>query len=162
MKKVTVFLLLSVSFVVFISFNREYEPANEVPYPEGYRKWRHIKTGILRSASPDFQSNTGFHHIYANDKAMKGYTSGKFPEGTILVFDVLEAVEKGGNTDEGERKVIDVMIKDSTKFLSTGGWGYEEFKGNSRTERVLTEAVRMKCISCHARQKDNVFSDLRE
>jgi hypothetical protein len=54
------------------------------------------------------------------------------------------------------------MLKDSLKYASTGGWGYEEFKGNSKTERVLTETVRSACFKCHSQVNDYIFSDLRE
>jgi hypothetical protein len=134
-----------------------------VPYPEGYRKWTHIGTGLVGPANRNFQLAGGFHHIYANDKAMEGYAIGNFPEGSIFVFDVLEGIEKDGNTAAGKRRHIDVMIKDSIKYRSTGGWGFEEFKGDSKTERVLTEARRTDCFNCHqARQKDYIFSDWRE
>ena len=133
-----------------------------VPYPEGFRKWTHIKTGLIGPDNPAFQTTGGFHHIYANEKAMGGYTSGYFPDGSVLVFDVLEAVESNANVTEGKRRHIDVMVKDSVRFKSTGGWGYEEFKGNSKTERVLTETVRTQCFTCHTKQKDYIFSDLRE
>ena len=133
-----------------------------VPYPEGYRKWSHIKTGLVGPTDPNFNTIGGFHHIYANDKAMEGYATGNFPQGSIFIFDVLEGIERNGNTAEGKRRLLDVMIKDSIKYSSTGGWGYEEFKGNSKTNRTLTEARRLQCINCHNQQKDHVFSELRE
>jgi hypothetical protein len=40
-----------------------------------------------------FKSTGGFPHIYANDKAMQGYASGYFPQGSIFVFDVIDGVE---------------------------------------------------------------------
>lgn len=54
------------------------------------------------------------------------------------------------------------MIKDSIRYRSTGGWRYQEFKGNSKTEQVLTESRRTQCFNCHTTQKDYIFSDLRE
>lgn len=149
-------------FFFGISFTIHPATDNKVPYPEGYRKWTHIKTGLIGPSSPAFKSTGGFHHIYANDKAMQGFTTGNFPEGSIFVFDVLEGIESNGSTIEGNRRHIDVMAKDSTQYISTGGWGYEEFKGNSQTERVLTEAIRTNCFNCHTQQKDFIFSDWRK
>jgi hypothetical protein len=133
-----------------------------VPYPEGYRKWTHIKTAIVGPQSPDFRSTGGFHHIYANEKAMEGYLTGNFPGGSVIVFDVLEAkVQENSNTNEGNRRHIDVMVKDSIKYNTTGGWGYEEFEGNSKTERIATPEIQTQCSNCHAAQKDHVFSTYR-
>jgi hypothetical protein len=162
MKKRKIVILVTMLFTFGAGFTIHPYADETVPYPEGYRKWVHIKTGLIGPTSPSFQTTGGFHHIYANDKAMAGYTLGNFPEGSIIVFDVLEAIEKNGNTTEGKRRHVDVMIKDSIKYRSTGGWGYEEFKGNSKTERVLTETVRTQCFNCHTSEKDHVFSNLRE
>ena len=162
MKKYLSVIVVIMLFILGAGFTIYPSADDAVPYPEGYRKWTHVKTGLIGPTSPGFQFNGGFHHIYANDKAMQGYTTGKFPENSIVVFDVLEAVEKNGSTDESQRRHIDVMIKDSTRYSSTGGWGYEEFKGDSKTERVLTETVKVRCFNCHAKQKDYVFSDWRE
>ncbi|MBO9562544.1 MAG: cytochrome P460 family protein [Niastella sp.] len=161
MKKYPVVILVITLFTMTAGFI--IRPSDDlVPYPEGYRKWVHIRTGLIGPSHPGFQSNGGFHHIYGNDKAMEGFVSGQFPEGAVLVFDVIEALEKGGSTTEGQRRHVDVMVKDSTKFSNTGGWGYEEFKGNSKTERVLTETVRMQCFKCHTSQNDFVFSEWKE
>ena len=137
---------------------------DEVPYPEGYRMWTHVKTGLVGPSSPFFQFAGGYHHIYANEKAMVGYTTGKFADGSIVVFDVLDTKEQNGNTAENGRKHIDVMVKDSVKYVNTEGWGFEEFAGDSHTQRVLTPVAKMQCFNCHARRKTNdyVFSSFRE
>ena len=134
----------------------------EVPYPEGYRMWTHVKTGLIGPANPNFKFSGGYHHIYANPKAMQGYTTGYFPNGAVLVFDVLDAKEQNGNTLESTRNHVDVMVKDSLKYAATGGWGYEEFKGDSHTERLLTPAVKTQCFNCHSQKGDFVFSEFRK
>lgn len=161
MKKYFIVVLVTQLFILTAGFI--IRPSdNAVPYPEGYRKWVHIRTGLIGPAHPGFQFSGGFHHIYGNDKAMEGYRTGKFPEGAVFVFDVIEAIEKGGSTTEGQRRHVDVMVKDSLRYTSTGGWGYEEFKENSKTERMLTEAVRAQCFKCHTSQNDFVFSEWQE
>lgn len=114
--------------------------------------------------SPFFARVGGLHHIYANEKAMEGYRTGRFPEGSVLVFDVFETQEAAGATLEGPRRFIDVMQKDSKRFAATGGWGYEEFKGDSQTERALTPKTAQECHACHAAAKDydSVFSRFRK
>ena len=140
---------------------KQHPVQKDVPYPEGYRMWTHIKTGLIGPNNPFFTSSGGYHHIYANVKAMEGYTLGRFPEGSILVFDVLDTKAQNGNTLEGTRKHIDVMVKDSLKYLTTGGWGFEEFNADSHTERSLTDAAKIQCFNCHAKREDYVFSEFR-
>lgn len=139
-------------------------PGHKVAYPRGYRQWVHVKSALVGPQSPFHETVGGLHHIYANEKAMEGYRSGKFSEGSILVFDVLETRESAGTTIEGPRRFIDVVEKDSKRFSSTGGWGYEEFKGDSQTQRTLTAEGVQKCHNCHAGAKDNssVFSRFRK
>jgi hypothetical protein len=55
------------------------ESPEKVPYPEGYRRWTHVRSGLTGPESPDYQLTGGLHHIYANDKAMEGYEAGRFP-----------------------------------------------------------------------------------
>ncbi|HEY4326691.1 MAG TPA: cytochrome P460 family protein [Mucilaginibacter sp.] len=136
---------------------------NDVPYPEGYRSWAHVKTALIQKGSPAFVHWGGFHHIYGNAKAIDGYKAGKFDDGSILVFDVLEATSRDSVVSEGKRRLIDVMVKDAQKFKTTGGWGYEEFAGDSKTDRRIGAMAVTSCYNCHAQQKanDNVFSGLR-
>jgi hypothetical protein len=138
--------------------------AGEIAYPADYRKWVHVKTTIVGPQSPFFQAGGGIHHIYANSRAMEGYESGKFPDGSVLVFDLLDTKESDGLIVEGARQRIDVMVKDSQRFSSSGGWGYERFLGDSTTERPLTEEHRGLCFSCHQQRKahDFVFSVYRK
>jgi hypothetical protein len=133
----------------------------EVPYPEGYRDWRHVKSMVIGKGHPLFDAFGGIHHIYANDLALKGYAAGKFPDGSVLVFDLLEARAEGGATIEGARKVLGVMHKDMKRWAATGGWGFEGFKGDSRTDRAVGAAGAAKaCFECHTSEKgrDYVFS----
>jgi len=162
MKKMSILLLLGAVCIAFISFSPTHTPSAEMPYPEGYRKWTHIKTEIIGPDNPAFKTFGGFHHIYANEKAMTGYETGHFPEGSVIVFDVLEALKKdNSDTYEGKRRHIDVMVKDSSKYAATGGWGFDEFKGDSKTERNITPAMQTQCFKCHATQKDLIFSTWR-
>ena len=163
MRKTIITVLSVTALVVFgsFTFNRSAEDP-EVAYPEGYRMWAHIKTGLIGPSNPGFKFAGGFHHIYANAKAMQGYTSGYFAEGAVLVFDVLDAKEQQGETQESNRNHVDVMVKDSLKYATTGGWGYEEFKGDSHTERLLTPVMKTQCFTCHSTKPDFVFSEFRK
>jgi hypothetical protein len=136
----------------------------QVSYPEGYRGWRHISSMVIEAGHPLYASFGGLHHLYANDMAMQGYRSGKFPDGSIIVFDLSEAAAADHAITAGKRKVVGVMLKHAKKFASTGGWGFEGFAGDSKTERVVGANAATACFCCHASQKssDFVFSRYRE
>jgi len=136
-----------------------------VAFPEGYRNWFHVKSATVNEGNKAFARFGGIHHIYANAQAVKGFQAGTFPDGAVLVFDVLEL--KTNNEDktgaEGPRRMIDVMAKDAVRFKSTGGWGFEEFQGDGKTEGSLTDTAATACAACHANRKDHdsVFSSIR-
>lgn len=142
----------------------EKSPAGRVKYPEGYRGWIHLKSMVIHEKShPLFDSFGGIHHVYVNSKgARAARAGGPYPDGAILVFDLLEAKAEGGAMVEGSRKFIGVMAKDSKTYPETGGWGFEAFRGNSRDDRLVTEP-KGQCFACHQAQKakDYVYSEYR-
>jgi len=136
-----------------------------IAFPEGFREWVHAKSGVIDDPKhPAFARFGGVHHIYANPAAMQGYRDGRFADGAILVFD-LHTLEKqpDGSVDQGARRHVDVMVKDIERFAATGGWGYEEFMGDTRVP-TLSPKARAGCAACHSTRKssDSVFSDFRE
>jgi hypothetical protein len=138
--------------------------AADVPYPAGYRDWHHVKSMVINQGHPLYDAFGGIHHLYANRKALEGYSKGRFPNGAVIVFDLLEAKSADNAVTEGTRKVVGVMHKDSRKYAATGGWGFEGFKGDSRTERAVGKNAATACYECHTAQKDKdfVFSTLRQ
>jgi Cytochrome P460 len=137
--------------------------AQDVPYPNGYRDWHHVKSMVISPSHALHDAFGGIHHLYANKKAQRGYTQGKFADGSVIVFDLLEANDGGNALVEGKRKVVGVMHKDSKHYAATGGWGFEGFKGDSKTDRAVGSNATSACFNCHEPQKkhDYVFSDLR-
>lgn len=138
------------------------EPA--VPYPEGYRDWHHVKSMVIEEGHPLFEAFGGIHHLYANEAAMGGYKAGAFPDGAVIVFDLLEATRSDNAVIEGARKVVGVMHKDAARYAATGGWGFEGFAGGDRAKGVVGDDAADACFACHAPEKDHdyVFSRLRD
>lgn len=135
-----------------------------VPYPEGYRDWQHVKSMVIQPGHPLYESFGGIHHLYANRKALQGYKTGRFPDGAVIAFDLLEAKSEGNAIVEGSRKVLGTMHKNSRQYKDTGGWGFEGFKGGSKTERAVGPNAATACYQCHTQQKDKdfVFSATRD
>lgn len=138
--------------------------AAEVPYPTGYRNWTHVKSMVIEPGHPLHANFGGIHHLYANARAMEGYKSGHFRDGSVIVFDLLEADAADHAISEGKRKVVGVMHRDARQYATTGGWGFEGFAGGDRTRRAVGNDAKTACFGCHAphRQTDYVFSSWRE
>jgi len=153
---ITIFLVFSISIITVCG-------EEKIPYPKGYRDWHHVKSMLIYdSKHPLFNPFGGIHHIYVNKKGLEGYKKGgPFPDGTIIVFDLLEAKEDNGTYVEGPRKLIGVMYKDSKKFKETGGWGFDAFEKDTKNSLVKDGGV--SCYNCHLSQKerDFVFSKYR-
>lgn len=135
-----------------------------VPYPKGYRHWAHVKSMLIQPGHALYDTFGGIHHLYANKLAEKGYASGNFPDGAVIAFDLLEAVSADNTVQEGPRKVLGVMLKDSRRYKDTGGWGFEGFKGDSTSGRAVGANAATACYQCHTAQKDKgyVFSSMRK
>ena len=136
----------------------------EVPYPTGYRDWHHVKSMVIEQGHPLFESFGGIHHLYANQAAIEGYQADRFPDGAVIAFDLLEAVQADHAVTEGPRKVLGVMHKDAQQYASTGGWGFEGFGGGDPSDRVVGTNAASACFACHQPQQDQdyTFSRLRD
>ena len=143
-----------------LSFSRTNEPESSIGFPKDYRKWVHIKSTLLGEDHPNVRYR-GYNHIYANDLAFKGYETGYFPEGSTIVLDVVAATAADKALVEGKHALIDIMVKDSVRFASTGGWQFAEFDGNGVPIQLSAEQV-LTCYRCHQRPNDRVFCDFRK
>lgn len=158
-------LLMTGVLAAAIAMQAEDKP--EVPYPAGFRGWQHVKSIVVGAEHPTFAKRGGIHHYYANEKAMEGYRTGKFPDGSVIVDEGIftkdgEGLAKG-ITLEGDRRRVEVMVKNSALYKDTGGWGFEAFERDERSGR-LQASGRAECHTCHlqAKERDYVFSSVRK
>ncbi len=156
------YLLISTLTVFALFSNQAFADNSTVEYPEGYRSWTHVKSMLIEPGHPLENPFQGIHHLYGNDKAINGYKTGDFPDGSVIVFDLLGYSQKGHAIQEGKRKLVGVMVKNSNNYKSTGGWGFEGFSGNSKSKRLVGDGGKS-CFLCHTSQKKNgfVFSKIR-
>lgn len=138
-------------------------PQDAVTFPDAYRTWAHVKSVLVGPESALFETEAGIHHIYANEKALRGYRTGTFPDSSIIVYDLLETRVVEGNTIEGPQRRVDVMVKDRERYRATGGWGFGRFFGGNRKESVLSAESMTDCYACHSQRQesDGVFSQFR-
>ena len=106
--------------------------------------------------------------ILGNDVAVKAAREGKlpYPDGAIVAriawsYEPLAESEKAFGHPQSfvagqPKNGVQFMVKDSTKYASTGGWGYAQFDDG----KPAREAVHNACFACHAivKERDFVFN----
>ena len=105
--------------------------------------------------------------MLGNDTAIKAYREGMlpFPDGTIIArlsWRYVSSAENnkvfGGEQSyvAGEPINVQLMVKDSKKYVSTGGWGFAQFKDGKPDEKAQLKT----CFPCHepAKARDFVFT----
>jgi hypothetical protein len=72
-----------------------------------------------------------------------------FPDGSILVklaYKRVQSNEFPAAFVPGSPTTVQVMVKDSKRYASTGGWGFGRFLGGVPVD----EAQHRTCFACHA------------
>jgi len=133
------------------------EPADNIKPPTGYRNWFHVNTLIVDKASPLFEALGGMHNVYVNsvgEAALK--KGGPYPNRSTFTTDLHEFMVSDGSYVEGPRKALAVMVKDSKKYASTGGWGFQLWAGGDPKKPIVTDAAKQ-CFECHQPKKDQDY-----
>ncbi len=142
----------------------EAAPIFGIQMPPGYRDWRLISVAHEEGKLNDLRA------ILGNDAAIKASREGKlpYPDGTIIArlawsYDASEE----NNRVFGRRQSfvagppkngVQFMVKDASKYASTGGWGFGHFDENDG--KPANEAVLNTCFPCHQaiKARDLVFT----
>jgi hypothetical protein len=129
--------------------------------PHGYRDWKWIavahEAGNLNSLGA----------VLGNDVAINAYREGKlpFPDGTIIAALHYRNVPSEENNKvfgraqsfvPGPPTNIQFVVKDSTKYAATGGWGFAHFQDGKPGDAAFMKS----CFPCHEKAKasDLVFT----
>ena len=128
-------------------------PIFGVKIPEGYRHWE------LIAPSHEEGNFNELRGILGNDVAVKAYRDGvlPFPDGAMfakLAWKRVQSTEFGTAFAPGHTTTVQIMVKDSTKYASTGGWGFGRFIDGAAVDKAQHET----CFGCHkANVKDHDF-----
>jgi len=133
-------------------------PIFGVKIPAGYRGWELI--------APSHEAG-GFNElrgILGNAVAIEAYREGTvpFPDGAILAklaWKQEPSTEFDGAFVPGRATTVQIMVKDSRKYASTGGWGFGRFVDGKPVDRAQHET----CFGCHqanVKNHDFVFTRL--
>jgi Cytochrome P460 len=134
----------------------EGSPIFGVTIPDGYRHWEMI------APSEETGSLDELRAILGNDLSVKAYREGTLPfsDGAILAKLAWKQVRSGEFRPAfvpGPATTVQIMVKDSKKFASTGGWGFGRFIDG----KPVAEAQHKTCFPCHeanVKQHDFVFT----
>lgn len=131
--------------------------------PSDYRDWKLISVAREEGQLDDIRA------ILGNDIAIRASREGTlpFPDGSIIVrlawsCDVSEENNRAFGSDQSyvaghPKNGVQFMVKDSTKYASTGGWMYAQFDDG----KPLTDAAQLNsCLACHTfiKSRDFVFT----
>ena len=142
------------------------QSAPPVPFPDGYRSWHVVKWMTVGPDHRTFARRGGMHHYYANPKAIEGYRTGVFPNGSVIVVEAVWTKDGEGDAKglvlEGTRRFLEVMVKDDRLYGETSGWGFERYEAEETSGR-LTMTERSQCHQCHSKRQDRdlVFTSLK-
>jgi hypothetical protein len=121
----------------------EGSPIFGVTVPAGYRQWELI--------APSHETGLDeFRAILGNDISMKAYREGAlpFPDGAMLAklaWKHVPSAEFDGAFVPGPATTVQFMLKDSKKYVATGGWGFGRFVDG----KPVDEAQHTTCFPCH-------------
>lgn len=133
-------------------------PIFGITIPPGYRDWKLISVAHEAGNLNDLRA------ILGNDAAIKAYRDGRlpFPDGAIIVRLAWNYVPSEENNKAFGRQQsfvagpptnIQFMVKDSTKYADTGGWGFAQFKDGKPADETLLKT----CFPCHVPAKDRDY-----
>ncbi len=128
--------------------------------PAGYRDWRLISVAREEANLNDLRA------ILGNDIAIEAYRQGKLPlpDGTIIARLAWSYVPSEENNKvfgrpqsfvAGAPTNVQFMVKDSKKYMPTGGWGFAQFNDGKPDDVAVQD-----CFSCHVpvKARDFVFT----
>lgn len=135
--------------------------AAPITLPLHYRDWRLVSVAHEAGKLNDLRA------VLGNDLAIDAYRKGDsvFPDGAIIArlawtYTPSEDNNKAFGQEQsfvaGAPTNVQLMVKDTKRFASTGGWGYAQFTDG---KPAAIDPVKS-CYSCHtpAKQHDYVFT----
>ncbi|MGA2998965.1 cytochrome P460 family protein [Bradyrhizobium sp.] len=133
-------------------------PIFGVTIPQGYRQWEMIAPA--EEAAPLNELRV----VLGNETAITAYRNGAlpFPDGAVLVklaWKRVQSSEFEPASVPGSATTVQVMVKDSRKYPSTGGWGFGRFVNGKPADEAQHET----CFACHeagVKNHDFVFTRL--
>ncbi len=141
-----------------ISRPYKFDKSGNLEQPKGYREWIFVGSPVtpndMNSGKAAFPE---FHHVYIPSDAYNVYKStGAFPNGTILVKELLSVGDKqapsGKGYFNGDFIGLEATIKDTKRFKDEpGNWAYFSFTTpiGQPHKKIAKAFGKNKCNFCH-------------
>ncbi|WP_263383710.1 cytochrome P460 family protein [Granulicella arctica] len=128
-----------------------YTSDGQLRYPEHYREWVYLTSGVNMSYNPKAQADghTMFDNVFVNPSAWRAFQQvGTWPDGTVMVLENRggesgKSINKHGQTQSVEVMGMEIHVKDARL---KGGWGFFEFD-NQVSARLTPRPA--SCYTCH-------------
>jgi len=120
--------------------------------PTNYREWIYLSSGVDMSYTANPANMTMFDNVFVNPEAYRSFVAtGTWPDKTVLVLEVREAMSKGSINQSGHYQGTHVMgfevhVKDEARF--PGKWGFFDFDAPGANGTLFPQTA--SCYSCHA------------
>lgn len=149
-------------------FSPYVDEQGNISLPEHFRGWQFLGTWGVATDEDDAVGSKGFHNVYTQPETAATFRStGQFPDGAVLVKELLKATTDTMTTGEisyaAETEGWFIMIKDTEgRFegnpLWGDAWGWALFNADEPTKTV-TEDYEDDCLPCHqpAKQDDWIY-----
>ena len=128
-----------------------YTSDGRLMFPENYREWVYLSTGIDMNYRPDAgMGHSMFDNVFVNPEAYKAFqATGTWPDKTMLILEVRAAgskssINKAGHYQTTELMGREVHVKDEARF--DGKWAFFGFENEGPAKMFMKE---MTCYSCH-------------
>ena len=153
-----ILLITSLLFIITgVSHSKTISPVpNGINYPEGLKNWRIISSSYRTD-------NDTQRVILGNSIAKNATNSGQtkpWPKGSILA----KLVWKNKKLQKWDKAIVpgefvhaEIMVKDASKYKSTGGWGFARWKGLTLQPYGKDKTFAQQCYSCHTTAKDEDY-----
>jgi hypothetical protein len=130
-----------------------YTGDGRLKFPENYREWVYLSTGIDMSYGPaSDMGHSMFDNVFVNPESYKAFlATGTWPDKTMLVLEVRgaankNAINKAGHYQTPEIMGLEIHVKDEARFMETGKWAFFGFDSGEPSKMDPKE---MDCYSCH-------------
>jgi hypothetical protein len=128
-----------------------YTADGRLVFPENYREWIYLTTGMDMDYNPDpaMAGHSMFDNVFVNPEAYKFFVAtGTWPDKTMLVLEGRMAGNKGSINKSGHFQTNDVMMRSvhvkDARF--PGSWAFFAYDQGKPTKQIPKEA---ECYSCH-------------
>jgi hypothetical protein len=135
----------------------QFDKDGNILQPKGYREWVYVGCPVTPNDMNDGKATfPEFHSVYINPDSFKVYEkTGKFPEGTVMVKELINVGAKKAPSGNGYFMDgfygLECAVKDSKRFPNEPGhWAYFSFTNPGHPPNATTkEKPTAECNPCH-------------